>query len=152
VRIGAAEVTVVYRGSIEKLTASKAEYEDALKDGVKFSFEMTPIECIGENGILKSLKVETVEGQKEIEADVVLVAIGSKPAKRIVSTTKGIDVDDRGYVITKNKPYGMTTLNGVFAGGDVVHQPATVVRAMKEAKLVAEGIAAYIDAKKLLGM
>lgn len=152
VRIGASEVTVVYRGTTEKMSASKAEYEDALKDGVKFSFETTPVECIGENGILKSLKVETSEGQKEMDADIVLVAIGSKPAKRIVSTTKGIDVDDRGYVITKEKPYGMTTLNGVFAGGDVVHQPATVVKAMKEAKLVAEGIAAYIDAKKLLGI
>jgi glutamate synthase (NADPH/NADH) small chain len=46
----------------------------------------------------------------------------------------------------------MTTLKGVFAGGDVVHQPATVVKAMKEAKKVAEGIAAYVDAKKLLDL
>jgi glutamate synthase (NADPH/NADH) small chain len=41
---------------------------------------------------------------------------------------------------------------GVFAGGDVVHRPATVVLAMKEAKKVAEGIAAYVDAVKLLGL
>jgi glutamate synthase (NADPH/NADH) small chain len=40
----------------------------------------------------------------------------------------------------------------VFAGGDVVHRPATVVLAMKEAKKVAEGIAAYVDAVKLLGI
>ena len=46
----------------------------------------------------------------------------------------------------------MTTLNGVFAGGDVVHQPATVVLAMKEAKKVVEGIASYVDAIKLLGL
>jgi len=45
----------------------------------------------------------------------------------------------------------MTTLNGVFAGGDVVHQPATVVLAMKEAKKVVAGIASYVDAVKLLG-
>ena len=44
----------------------------------------------------------------------------------------------------------MTTLKGVFAGGDVVHQPATVVLAMKEAKKVVEGIASYVDAVKLL--
>ena len=44
-----------------------------------------------------------------------------------------------------------TTLNGVFAGGDVVHQPATVVLAMKEAKKVVAGIASYVDAVKLLG-
>jgi glutamate synthase (NADPH/NADH) small chain len=123
-----------------------------LKDGVKFSFETEPIEYIGEDEKLRALRVRTSDGEKEMDADVVLVAIGSKPAKRIVSTTKGIEVDSRGYVITREKPYGMTTLNGVFAGGDVVHQPATVVRAMKEAKIVAEGISAYIDAKKLLGL
>ena len=44
----------------------------------------------------------------------------------------------------------MTMRKGVFAGGDVVHQPATVVLAMKEAKKVAEGIASYVDAIKLL--
>jgi glutamate synthase (NADPH/NADH) small chain len=44
----------------------------------------------------------------------------------------------------------MTTRKGVFAGGDVVHQPATVVLAMKEAKKLAAGIAQYVDAKKLL--
>jgi len=90
--------------------------------------------------------------EKKIEADKVLLAIGSRPANRIVSTTEGIAVTDAGYVVTKNKPYGMTTLRGVFAGGDVVHQPATVVLAMKEAKRVAQGIAAYVDAKKLLEM
>lgn len=150
VRIGAAQVHVVYRGTEDTMSAAKAEYEDALKDGVQFLFEHSPLEYLGEEEKLRALKVSTTEGEKELEADVVLVAIGSKPAKRIVSTTKGIDVDAKGYVITREKPYGMTTLKGVFAGGDVVHQPATVVLAMKEAKKVASGIAAYIDAKKLL--
>jgi glutamate synthase (NADPH/NADH) small chain len=150
VRIGASQVHVVYRGTEDTMSAAKAEYEDALKDGVEFLFEHSPLEYLGEDEKLSTLKVSTPTGEKELEADVVLVAIGSKPAKRIVSTTKGIDVDSKGYVITREKPYGMTTLKGVFAGGDVVHQPATVVLAMKEAKKVASGIAAYIDAKKLL--
>lgn len=150
VRIGASQVHVVYRGTEDTMSAAKAEYEDALKDGVEFLFEHSPLEYLGEDEKLRALKVSTPTGEKELEADVVLVAIGSKPAKRIVSTTKGIDVDSKGYVITREKPYGMTTLKGVFAGGDVVHQPATVVLAMKEAKKVASGIAAYIDAKKLL--
>ena len=81
----------------------------------------------------------------------ILLAIGSRPDNRIVSTTTGIDVDSSGYVITKDRPYGMTTRKGVFAGGDVVHTPQTVVLAMKEAKKVAVGIAQYVDAKKLLG-
>ena len=59
---------------------------------------------------------------------------------------------DNSYVITKEKPYGMTTKKGVFAGGDIVHKPATVVLAMKEAKKVAQGIADYLEAKKLLGV
>ena len=57
----------------------------------------------------------------EEDADVVIMAVGSQPASRIVSTTEGIDVDDRGYVLTRDMPYGMTTRKGVFAGGDVVN-------------------------------
>ena len=53
-------------------------------------------------------------------------------------------------VIVKDRPCGMTTRPGVFAGGDVVHRPQTVVLAMKAAQMVAEGIAQYVDAIKLL--
>ena len=77
-------------------------------------------------------------------------AIGSRPADRIVSTTDGIDTDEKGYVITSDYPMGMTTRRGVFAGGDVVHRPQTVVLAMKAAKEVAQGIAQYVDAVRLL--
>ena len=150
VRIGAKEVKVIYRRKEEDMPATKSEYEDALKEGVQFYFESAPIAYNGKDGVVTGLRVNTPHGELIHDADVVLVAIGSKPARRIVSTTKGIEVDSKGYVITREKPYGMTTLRGVFAGGDVVHQPATVVKAMKEAKKVADGIAAYVDAKKLL--
>jgi len=152
VRIGAKEVKVVYRRSQDDMPASKLEYEDALNENVEFHFRNTPLEYLGNEGRVTGLKVMNDDGEKILDTDVVLVAIGSKPAKRIVSTTKGIDVDQKGYVVTREKPYGMCTLKGVFAGGDVVHQPATVVKAMKEAKKVAEGIAAYVDAKKLLDL
>ena len=152
VRIGAKEVSVVYRRDEEDMPASKLEYEDARSENVRFRFRNTPVEYIGREGKVTGLKVKTDTGEKILETDIVLVAIGSKPARRIVSTTEGIEVDDKGYVITREKPYGMCTLKGVFAGGDVVHQPATVVLAMKEAKKVAEGIAAYVDAKKLLDL
>lgn len=150
VRIGAKEVKVIYRRKEEDMPATKSEYEDALKEGVQFYFESAPIAYNGKDGVVTGLRVNTPQGELIHDADVVLVAIGSKPARRIVSTTEGIEVDSKGYVITREKPYGMTTLRGVFAGGDVVHQPATVVKAMKEAKKVADGIAAYVDAKKLL--
>ncbi len=152
IRIGAAEVKVVYRRTKEDMPASKIEYEDALKEGVQFYFSNTPLEFLGDNDEVTGLKVMAEEIEMIHDADVILVAIGSRPARRIVSTTTGIDVNSKGYVVTREKPYGMTTLRGVFAGGDVVHEPATVVLAMKEAKKVAEGMAAYVDAKKLLDL
>ena len=76
--------------------------------------------------------------------------MGSRPASRIVSTTEGIETDDNGKVLEKERPFGMTSRKGVFAGGDVVHRPQTVVMAMKAAKSVAVGIAQYVDAVKLL--
>ena len=76
--------------------------------------------------------------------------MGSAPAARIVSTTEGIEVDSKGYVLTRDTPYGMTTRKGVFAGGDVTNRPATVVHAMQDAKRVAEGIARYVDAIRLI--
>lgn len=57
---------------------------------------------------------------------------------------------EKGYVKVVDRPFGMTTRRGVFAGGDVVHRPQTVVLAMKAAKEVAQGIAQYVDAIKLL--
>lgn len=139
------KVTDVERRAVEQATKS------AGADNVKFMWETSPVEYVGRDGRLEGLKVMNNDNEFIIPADKVLVAIGSKPAKRIISTTKGIEVNDNGYLITKEKPYGMTTLNGVFAGGDVVHQPATVVLAMKEAKKVVAGIASYVDAVKLLG-
>ena len=152
-RMGAKKVTVVYRKGLENISAEKAEYESAVADGVKFMWNSSPTEYVGDDeGNLKGLLIEQDSNEMVIPCDKVLVAIGSKPAKRIISTTKGIEVNDNGYLITKEKPSGMTTLNGVFAGGDVVHQPATVVLAMKEAKKAVAGIASYVDAMKLLGL
>ncbi|NDV77887.1 NAD(P)-dependent oxidoreductase [Dysgonomonas sp. 511] len=150
-RMGASSVKVIYRGTEDTLPALKTEYHEAVEEGVEFLWKSRTVECIGENNTLKAIRVETPEGEKIMPINRVLIAIGSKPANRIVSTSLGIDVDDNGYVITKDYPYGMTTRKGVFAGGDVVHTPQTVVLAMREAKQVAIGIAQYVDAVKLLG-
>jgi glutamate synthase (NADPH/NADH) small chain len=108
-------------------------------------------EVVGGDGqTLDHIKVD-VEGETvEMPLDRLILAVGSSPAARIVSSTKGIEVDDKGYVLTRDFPYGMTTRKGVFAGGDVTNRPATVVHAMRDAKFVAEGIAKYVDAVKLL--
>ncbi len=150
IRLGA-DTTVIYRKTQEEMPAIQSEYEDAVKEGVKFVWQTNAVEFLGdENGNLKAARLQDPQGERVENFDRVFLAIGSKPASRIVSTTKGIDVDDKGYVIVKERPYGMTTRAGVFAAGDVVHRPQTVVLAMKAAKDVAVGIAQYVDAIKLL--
>lgn len=152
IRMGAKKVTVISNETFKQMPAIKFEYESALKEGAEFIWETNTKEFLGDedNEYIMGIKADTLEGEKILHFDRIYLAIGSRPANRIVSTTKGIDVDDTGYVITREKPYGMTTRKGVFAGGDVVHKPQTVVLAMKDAKLVAAGIAQYVDAVKLL--
>ena len=178
IRRGAKSVTVVYHKTAEEMSCLPSEYEAALNEGVQFTFLKQPLAYLNKKqmraltntrtkptpsdetdlaGLLvqnlaenKEGKFVETEGQEIIPCDSVVLAVGQRPASRIVSTTKGIQVDDRGFVITKDRPYGMTTRAGVFSSGDVVHGPKTVVLAMKESKKVAAGIAQYIDAKKLL--
>lgn len=149
-RLGA-DVTVIYRRTQEEMPAIKNEYEEAVAEEVKFMWKTNAIEFIGnEKGRVCALRLKDPEGERVEPFDRVFLAIGSRPANRIVSTTTGIEVDEKGYVIVGERPYGMTTRRGVFAGGDVVHRPQTVVLAMKAAKEVARGIAQYVDAIKLL--
>ena len=150
VRMGAKDVQIVFYKTMEEMSALRSEYEEAVAEGGGFNWESNRVEILDYNGVLSGVVIEH-NGEKRIEkADKVLMAIGSVPASRIVSTTKGIDVNEKGYVLTRDNPYGMTTRKGVFAGGDVVNRPSTVVLAMRDAKLVAEGMARYVDAVKLL--
>ena len=178
IRRGAKNVTIVYHKTEAEISAFPSEYEAAVAEGVQFRFLKQPIAYFNKKQMraLKNIrrqataadetelaglllqnitKTETGEfiaegGQELIPCDCVILAVGQKPAARIVSSTKGIQVDKQGFVITRDRPYGMTTRAGVFSSGDVVHGPATVVLAMKESKKVAAGIAQYVDAKKLL--
>lgn len=149
-RLGA-DVTVVYRRTQTEMPAIKSEYDEAVTEGVKFMWQTNSLEFIGnEKGRVCAIRLSTPQGERTESFDRVFLAIGSRPAARIVSTTTGIQVDEKGYVICGDRPMGMTTRRGVFAGGDVVHRPQTVVLAMKAAKEVALGIAQYVDAIKLL--
>lgn len=151
VRMGAASVTIVYRRTEADMPAIQAEYQAALQEGVKFLWQTSTTEFLGDaEGKVVGLRANTPEGVKEYAFDRICLAVGSRPASRIVSTTEGIDTDNNGYVLVKERPFGMTSRKGVFAGGDVVHRPQTVVMAMKAAKSVAVGIAQYVDAIKLL--
>ena len=150
-RMGAASVSIIYHRTIDKMAALRAEYDDAVKEGVEFHWNSSVVDIIpGEGKKLKSITVEKDGATIEMPCDRLILAVGSAPAARIVSTTEGIEVDEKGYVLTRENPYGMTTRRGVFAGGDVTNRPATVVHAMQDAKMVAEGIARYVDAVKLM--
>ena len=149
-RLGA-DVTVIYRRTQADMPANQSEYEEAVAEGVKFMWQTNSLEFLAnEKGRVRAIRLSTPEGERIEEFGRVFLAIGSRPANRIVSTTTGIEVDEKGYVIVGDRPMGMTTRRGVFAGGDVVHRPQTVVLAMKAAKEVALGIAQYVDAIKLL--
>ena len=150
-RLDAAEVTILYHRTIEHMSALMAEYNDAVEEGVKFRWETSVKEILAdEKGKVNGIVITDPTGEYPLPAEKVIFAVGSSPASRIVSTTTGIDVDDKRYVITRDEPYGMTTRKGVFAGGDVTARPATVVHAMQDARRVAEGIEQYVDAVKLM--
>ncbi len=150
-RIGAKEVYVIYHRSVDKMTALRAEYDEAVKEGVKFIWNSQVINIEPANETkLKCITIRDDRGEFVLEVDKLIQAIGSVPASRVISSTQGIDVDGKGYVLTRDNPYGMSSRKGIFAGGDVTNRPATVVHAMRDAKAVAEGIVRYIDAIKLM--
>jgi glutamate synthase (NADPH/NADH) small chain len=155
-RIGASEVDIIYHKGIDSMSALRAEYDDAVKEGVRFNWWSSIQEIhVDDNLDITEIVLETKETDKEpvrrtLPANNIIMAIGATPATKIVRTTSGLDNDEHNFLITREVPYGMTTRKGVFAGGDVVGRQATVVHAMQDAKLVAEGIAQYVDAVKLI--
>ena len=155
-RIGASKVDVIYHKGIDTMSALMAEYDDAVKEGVNFNWWSSIKEIHVDDSLdIKEIVLETREPDKEpvvqtLPADNIIMAIGATPHTKIVRTTSGLENDEYKYLITRDVPYGMTTLKGVFAGGDVVGRQATVVHAMQDAKKVAEGIAQYVDAVKLM--
>ena len=155
-RIGASSVEVIYNRGIDTMSALKAEYDDALNEGVHFNWWAAITEIhVDDNLDIKEIVLKTTEPDKEpvvqtLPADNIIMAIGATPHTKIVRTTEGLENDEHKYLITRDVPYGMTTRKGIFAGGDVVGRQATVVHAMQDAKKVAEGIAQYVDAVKLM--
>ena len=117
---------------------------------MKFLWNSSITKINGDGEHIADIDIETEGTTATVAADKVILAVGSRPASRIVSTTTGIEVDEKGYVLTRETPYGMTTSKGVFAGGDVTGNQATVVHAMQDARAVAAGIAAYVDALTLM--
>lgn len=164
-RLKAASVDVYDIVPEKERRASDKEYTEALHEGVCFHFEASVTRIHGDRraeGVTvqsftrqpagKEMRTVPVAGsERRVFCDKVIIAIGQKPFARIVSTTTGIKTNAQGYVITEGEPYyGMTTRAGVFAAGDVVHEPQTVILAMREGRRVAEAIDAWLQSQHLV--
>ncbi len=159
-RLGAHSVTAIDIVAEKERRANDKEYEEAIQEGVRFLFESSLVEIEGDIRVTgariqhfsqqvvgrERVMLPVPGTEKSLPCDKIIIAIGQKPFTRIVSTTTGIKINEKGFVITEDAPYyGMTTRQGVFAAGDVVHEPQTVILAMREGRRVAEAIDLYLQ-------
>lgn len=151
-RLGANKVFVVYRRSREEMPAERKEIEDAIKDGVKFLFQHNIVKIIGKEKVekIEVIKTELVkkEGEArltpvniensnyEIEADFVIMAIGSKPSNFVKKL--GLELDSKGKI--KVNEQGQTSNKKIYAIGDLAGNISTVAWAAKSGRDVAEVI------------
>lgn len=163
-RMGAEEVSIVYRRSEEEMPARKEEVEHAKEEGIVFHMLTNPVEIQGDGerfvSGLKCVRMELgepdasgrrrpveVKGSEFVmEADCVIMAIGTSPNPLIRSTTQGLEADRRGCLVTEEET-GLTTRQGVYAGGDAVTGAATVILAMGAGKAAAKAMDEYIQGK-----
>ena len=172
-RLGAENVYIVYRRSMEELPARKEEVEHAQEEGVDFRLLCNPVEVLGfnnpndprdpKNGFvsgIRCIKMELgepdssgrrrpvpIQGSEfELEVDVVIIAIGTSPNPLIKSTTKGLEVNRKGGIVVNES--GLTSREYVYAGGDAVTGAATVISAMGAGKVAAKSIDLALSAKK----
>lgn len=163
-RLGADEVYIVYRRSLEELPARHEEVEHAMEEGIIFKVLHNPTEILkGDDGYVCGMKVTEMElgepdesGRRSpivkensefvIECDTVIMAIGTSPNPLIKDTTAGLDTKKWGGIVADDET-GMTSREGVFAGGDAVTGAATVILAMGAGKKAAAAIDKYIKEK-----
>ena len=171
-RLGAEEVSIVYRRSMEELPARREEVEHAEEEGIVFRLLQNPVEILGfnnpenprdeRNGFVRGMRVIKMElgepdekgrrrpvpipgSEYELEADTVVIAIGTSPNPLIKDTTKGLEVNRHGGIVVNED--GLTSREGVYAGGDAVTGAATVISAMGAGKVAAAAIDEYLSKK-----
>ncbi len=163
-RMGAEQVYIVYRRSMEELPARAEEVHHAMEEGIVFKLLNNPTRIIGdENGRVQAMEcVEMELGEPDasgrrrpivkegseftMEVDTVIMSIGTSPNPLIRSTTPGLEANKHGCLIAQEN--GATTKEGVYAGGDAVTGAATVILAMGAGKTAAEAIDEYIKSKE----
>ena len=158
------DVHIVYRRTLKELPARAEEVEHAMEEGIIFDLLTNPLAINGdETGWTKSITcikmelgepdasgrarpIEIKGSEFDIEADVVIMALGTSPNPLIKDTTDGLEVNRHGGIITDEN--GKTSVTAVYAGGDAVTGAATVILAMGAGKEAAEAIDKYINNKK----
>ncbi|MBR6329845.1 MAG: NADPH-dependent glutamate synthase [Lachnospiraceae bacterium] len=162
-RLGA-QVHIVYRRSEEELPARVEEVHHAKEEGVIFDLLCNPVEILeDENGWVKGMRcirmelgepdasgrrrpVEIPGSEFEIEADTVIMSLGTSPNPLISSTTEGLETNKYGCIVASEEN-GATTKQAVYAGGDAVTGAATVILAMGAGKAAAKGIDEFLSGK-----
>jgi glutamate synthase (NADPH/NADH) small chain len=160
-RLGADEVSIVYRRGEDEMPARREEIEHAKEEGITFRLLTNPVRILGDEKFnataVECIKMELGEPDKSgrrspvpvegseftVPADVVVIAIGTSPNPMIFKGSEGLDQNKRGTVIADEET-GETSKCGVFAGGDVVTGAATVISAMGAGKKAAKAIDEYL--------
>ncbi len=160
-RLGAEEVYIIYRRSEAEMPARREEVENAQEEGIQFKLLTSPkrflgneqnwvvgIECyemeLGEPDASGRRRPIIEEGSEFIiDADVVIIALGTTPNPLIAQTTEGLETTKQGTVVA-DKETGKTVKPKVWAGGDIVTGAATVISAMGAGKAAAASIDEYL--------
>ena len=163
-RLGAEKVYIVYRRGMEELPARKEEVEHAEEEGIIFKTLTNPTAILGdETGTVCGMKcVEMELGEPDasgrrrpvvkpdselvLDVDCVIMSLGTSPNPLIKATTEGLATESWGGIIVNEE--GLTSVEGVYAGGDAVTGAATVILAMGAGKTAAAGIHEYIQNKQ----
>jgi glutamate synthase (NADPH/NADH) small chain len=159
-RLGADQAVIVYRRTRNEMPARAEEIHHAADEGVHFQELTAPVEVLGNDERwvtgLKCVRMKLGEPDASgrarpepvphsefvLPCEVVVVAIGTRPNPLLTSTCPGLKLTPRGNIITDEQ--GMTSLPGVFAGGDIVRGAATVILAMGDGKRAAAAIHAWL--------
>lgn len=161
-RLGS-DVTIVYRRTEKELPARREEVEHAMEEGINFKFLTNPLEIVSTDGsnasgiICQQMElgepdasgrarpVAIKDSEFEISADCVIMALGTTPNPLIKNTTEGLETKKWGEIIADEN--GLTSIEGIYAGGDAVTGAATVILAMGAGKTSANAIDEYIKSK-----
>ena len=166
IRMGAPNVVCLYRRSEAEMPGNRKERRHAEEEGVGLIFLTAPVRFLGDdNGHIKAVRCQRMElgepdesgrrrpvpvigSEFEIEVDTVVLALGYRADKLLITTTPDLEADEWG-LLTVDSDTGRTSRPGVFAGGDNVRGPDLVVDAVVDAKRAAAAIDEYLRRKRL---